>query len=96
MVNNKITAIWTDICNNGAESKELLEELDNFHERILKRKLNTDQEAVEEEAMEQRQLKDPAVGDGKSVQKDNRLKHPVEPIIEEKKKMQARKRRSCR
>ena len=94
MVNNKITAIWTDICNNESESKEL-EELDNFHERILKRKLNTDQEAAEEEAMEQRQLKDPAVGDGKSVQKGNRLKHPTEPIIEEMKKMQARKT-SCR
>jgi len=93
MVNNKITAIWTDICNNGAESKELLEELDKFHEIILKRKLNTDQEAAEEEAMEQRQLKDPAVGDGKSVQKGNRLKHPAEPIIEEKKKNASKKKK---
>lgn len=48
MVNNKVIAIWTGICYSGTESKEFLEELERFHERILKRKQITKQEKVEE------------------------------------------------
>ena len=81
MVNNKLTAIWSDICNNAAQSKEFLEELERFHEKMLKEKEGTHQEVEKQNA-----LKDPPIGEGKSVPKGKRMKHPIEPTMEEKKK----------
>jgi hypothetical protein len=81
MVNNKVTAIWSDICNNAAQSKEFLEELERFHEKMLKEKESTQQEVEKQNA-----LKDPPIGEGKSVLKGKCMKHPTEPTVEEKKK----------
>ena len=76
MVNNKVTAIWNDVCNNGVESKEFLEELEKFHEKIVQRRHIED----DGEQTEETWLKDPPVGPGveqknKKEQKSKKTKN---------------------
>ena len=43
-------------------------------------------EGTQQEVEKQNALKDPPIGEGKSVPKGKRMKHPTEPTVEEKKK----------
>jgi len=90
MVNNKVIAIWNDVCNNGAESKEFLEELEKFHEKIVQRRQIED----DGEQTEETWLKDPPVGPGKSVNKGNCLKHPSNVNVEQKNKKEQKSKKT--
>lgn len=82
MLNNKVTAIWNDVCNSGSESKEFLEEIEKFHEQVLERRKIADNAEETGEIC----LKDPPVSTGKSVTKENHLKYPSEDNVEQNKK----------
>jgi hypothetical protein len=82
MLNNKVTTIWNDVGNSGSESKDFLEKIEKFHKQVLERRKIADNAEETGEIC----LKDPPVSTGKSVTKENHLKHPSEDNVEQKNK----------
>ena len=55
-----------------------------------------EKESTQQEVEKQNALKDPPIGEGKSVSKGKRMKHPTEPTVEEKKKRQRKRNKESR